>query len=506
MNDQAGAELILQTEGITQHFKGVTALRNVDFNVRKGEIHGLVGQNGAGKSTLVKIISGLLKPSMGRVLVEGEEVQSFTPETARRVYGISVVPQQVEFFPYFSVAENIFINDFPLKRSLIDYKKLNRDAEDWFRKFGLDIDPTAAMEELSFVQQKVVLILKALKDRSKIIILDEPTASLHVAEINLLFGFIREFNKNGVTFIYISHHLDEIFEICHRVTVIRDGELQATKPVGEMDLKGLVHLMVGQNVAALGKKVRESSNEPTFEAVDLCGDQIHHLNFRIMKGEIVGILSSKGSGKEELVRRLFGLSRTGTGRLRFQGKDFSPGSPKDCFDMKICLLPDDRHRDGLFLDKPIRENTTLCSLKKVLSQLGLISRRAEDNQTLDYVERLAIKTPSVEQEVQFLSGGNQQKVLLSKILSADPAMIILDSPTVGVDIKARLEIHQIIEQISDEGISVLLLTSDLDEILSLSDRILVLVKGRIAREIRAGEPLFNARDLGFLMEGGEIDD
>lgn len=502
---QNNPDYILELKEITQYFKGVTALRDVNFAVRRGEIHGLVGQNGAGKSTLVKIISGVLQPSQGKILIDGQEAKNITPQNSQSLYGISIVPQHVELFPYFSVAENMFINNLPLKGGLIDYKTLNAAAGEWFVKFGLDLDPAMPMEELSFVQQKVVLILKALKDQSKIIILDEPTASLHVDEIGNLFKFIKEFNEKGVTFIYISHFMEEIFQICDRVTVLRDGQIQAVEEIAALNLKTLVHRMVGQEVNGLNKEKRENAGETILAVQDFHGEKIlKGVNFALQKGEILGILSNQGSGKDELVKSMFGLTKRRKGRMVFKGETLAIASPEDCFAHKICLLPDDRHRDGLFLDKTVKENISICALPKVTAGGGFINVKTEAEKARIFIERFSIKTPSTEQEVQFLSGGNQQKVLLSKVLNADPDVLVLDSPTVGVDIKARLDIHQIIKEHSDQGLSIILITSDLDEILALSDRILVLVKGAITCEIKAGDPRFNRKDIGFLMEGGEI--
>jgi ABC-type sugar transport system ATPase subunit len=498
-------DTILELKNITHRFTGVPALKDVNFSLKNGEIHGLVGENGAGKSTLVKVIAGILQPSDGEIYLEGEEI-TIHPETQSR-YGISMVPQHVEFFPYLSIAENMYINNLPRKKGgLVDYKGLYEDARVWFEKFDLDINPSTPMEELGFVQQKVILILKALKEQSKIVILDEPTASLYLEEIDHLFQFIKEFNQRGVTFIYISHHLEEIFQICHRVTVLRDGQMQGVFEIADFDLKKLVHVMVGQDVKELTRKERKISQDIVFKIRELQGEKIlKGFNLDLRRGEILGILSNKGGGKDELVRQIFGIDKAQKGNVLFQDEHLEINSPEDCFIHRICLLPDDRHRDGLFLDKPIKENISICALQKILGKLGFITNKKERKSAKKYIDDLSIVTPSSDQEVQFLSGGNQQKVVFSKILNADPQVLVLDSPTVGVDIKSRLEIHEIVKRIAEQGISIILLTSDLDEIVSLSDRILILVRGQVAHEIWADDPRFNRKDLGFLMEGGTLE-
>jgi ABC-type sugar transport system ATPase subunit len=497
------AQPIVCLEGITHRFSGVPALKDVTFNLRSGEIHGLVGENGAGKSTLVKILSGLIRPTEGRILLDGAQVH-ISPETQAR-YGISIVPQHLEIFPYLSVAENLYLNNLPRRRGLVDYPRLNREAKAWFDRFDLNIDPAAAMESIGFVQQKLVMILKALKENSRIIILDEPTASLYLEEIERLFRFVRELNQRGVTFVYISHHLEEIFQICDRVTVLRDGELQGTFEVQSLDLRALVQAMVGREVGTLAREQRELTGEVVLELRGIRGRSVlQGLDLVLRRGEVLGILSSKGGGKDELVEALFGMGQRGRGEMRINGRPVVRLSPQACLKRGMCLLPEDRHGAGLFLSKPVQQNISVSGLERVAGWAGFLSPSRERRNAEGYIRELSIAARSPGQEVQFLSGGNQQKVVFSKVLHPQPRILVLDSPTVGVDIKSRLEIHQAVRRIAGQGISVLLMTSDLDEILSLSDRILVLVKGRVTHEIRADDPHFNRKDIGFLMEGGTL--
>jgi len=494
----------LVVRNITQRFKGVTALRNVSLALRAGEIHGLVGANGAGKSTLMRIIAGEIQPTEGYVLRNGARVQ-LTPASAKTVHGISMVPQHIEFFPHLSVAENVFIDALPLRNGLLDRKNLHERASRLFQQFDLGLDPRTPMDELSFVQQKVVMIIKALQGQASIIILDEPTASLYVHEIEQLFRSIREFNRRGVTFVYISHHLDEIFEVCTRVTVLRDGRIQGTWNASDLDLKQLVFQMVGEDVQGLDRTVSTASAEIVLRVQHLSGTRVlQDVRFDLHKGEILGLLSNKGGGKDELIGQLFGTGAVGKSALECSGQTFTPRSPALCLRHGLYLQPEDRHREGLFLDKRVDENISICALRKCVDRLGFIRVGKENANAASFVSEFSIVTPSMAQQVQFLSGGNQQKVLLSKLLNADPKVLVMDSPTVGVDIKARIDIHRMVRKLASRGISILLVTSDLDEILMLSDRILVLAKGRIAGEIRPGDATFNRVDLGLMMEGGTV--
>lgn len=493
---------IIELKGITHKYSGMVALSDISLAIQNGEIHGLVGENGAGKSTLVKVMSGLIQPSGGGIELDGAPVR-ITPEMQSKL-GISILPQHIEVFPFLSVAENLYAGKYPARGGLIDYRRLNEEARSWFDRFDLDIDPEAPMESLGFVQQKLVLIVKALKDNARLIILDEPTASLHHEEIEQLFRFVLEFNRKGASFVYISHHLEEIFKICHRVTVLKDGRLQGTFDVKTLDLRKLVHAMVGRDIGSLEKPAVRAFGPAVLAVRDLSsGGMLKGVSFEVRSGEVLGVLSNKGGGKDDLVRGLFGLGGGNAGELRLGDAPFSARSPRDAFRRGLCLLPEDRHREGLFLEKPLSENISACGLPGVCGRLGFLRRGSETNLAENYIRELSIATSSVRKLVQHLSGGNQQKVVFSKILHSGPKVLVLDSPTVGVDVKSRLEIHQAVRRVAGTGVAVLLLTSDLEEILTLSDRIVVLVKGRIVREILPDQSAFNRRDLGVIMEGGE---
>jgi ABC-type sugar transport system ATPase subunit len=504
---QAGmskSKALLEVRNVTHFYSGFAALKNVDFELAAGSIHALVGENGAGKSTLVKVIAGIIQPTDGDILLEGNKVR-ITPVT-RRELGISIVPQHVEFFPYLSLAENIFMDSLPKRGPFVDYKKLRATTAQWFDRFGLPFSPDTMLHELSFVQQKVLAILKALKDDGKIIILDEPTASLHVGEIRQMFGFIREFNARGVSFIYISHHLQEVFDICDTVSVLRDGAMQGRFAVADLDLKKLVAAMVGAEVeqTRAGER-RPRTCEPVLAVRRLSGkDIVRDIDFTLNKGEVLGIVSNRGSGKDELVGALFGIAKAKDGSIGVMGKHAVLSSSWRAMERQIMLLPEDRHKQGLFLGKTITENITAANLDAVVNRARMINRKQENAVSLRYIGDLSIACTGPAQNVRFLSGGNQQKVVVGKVLHTLPKIILLDSPTVGVDVKARAEIHRLILGLSESGISIVVFSSDIEEITAICDRVLVLSRGRLTNEIFPGDDHFNVRSLGVLIEGGTL--
>ncbi len=497
-------QALLEVRNITHRFSGFAALKNVNFSLQTGSVHALVGENGAGKSTLVKAISGIIQPTEGEILLDGTTVQ-ITPAT-RKSLGISIVSQHVELFPHLTLAENIFMDDIPRRGPFIDRGKLRDMTAQWFDRFGLPFSPNTPMRELSFVQQKILTILKALKDNGRIIILDEPTASLHTAEIEQLFSFIREFNAKGVAFIYISHHLQEIFDICDTVSVLRDGIMQGSFPVTEIDLPRLVSSMVGENIEQ-GRSTTQKprSGRTVLEVKGLCGAKVvNDASFSLNAGEILGIVSNRGSGKNELVEALFGITRAKSGSIEFDGKRVELSSPRKAMDLTMMLLPEDRHRQGLFLDKSIVENITAANLPSTTNRMGLLNPRREESIAEKHIRDLSIACAGSSQNARFLSGGNQQKVMVGKVLQTAPRVILLDSPTVGVDIKARADIHRLVRKLAESGISVIVFSSDLEEIVLLCDRVLVLSRGQLTREILPGDVNFNIRDLGILIEGGDV--
>ncbi|MHB1347031.1 MAG: sugar ABC transporter ATP-binding protein, partial [Candidatus Humimicrobiaceae bacterium] len=450
----------------------------------------------------VKIISGIFPKTSGDIFIEGKEVKEYSPIIAMKNFGITLVPQNVEFHTGMTVKENLFINDLPFKLGFVDNKKMFNETKGWFEKFSLDISPNALMESTSFVQKKVILIIKALKENSKILILDEPTASLHFQEKELLFDYIREFNKKGVTFIYISHHLDEVFAICDRVTILKDGKIVSVKNVKETNKAEIVEQMIGKKEAIFIKSDKKVDAESSIEIIGFEDKNlVHDININIKKGEILSIVGIKGCGKEELIDYIFGRKKRTNGRLIILGKEVKKISPDKSLYNGICLLPEDRKGMYLFIDKSIKENIAFSNIKKILNRFGFLNRRKENNLAAKYKNEFDIKAPSLEKEVQFLSGGNQQKVAFAKAINTDPKVLILHEPTVGIDVGTRLEIHQMIEDLTKEGLSILLISSDIEEVTRVSDRILVMFNGTITKEVKRTDKEFNEKDIILLMEG-----
>ena len=494
--------LILETKNMTKQFAGVTALDQINFGVKTGEIHGLIGQNGAGKSTLVKIISGIFPKTSGEIFIEGKEVREYSPIIAMKNFGITLVPQNVEFHSGMTIKENLFINDLPFKFGFVDNKKMFNETKNWFEKFSLDISPNALMESTSFVQKKVILIIKALKENSKILILDEPTASLHYQEKELLFNYIREFNKKNVTFIYISHHLDEVFSICDRVTILKDGKIVSVKNVKDTSKAEIVEQMIGKKEAKFVKGDKKINTESSIEIIGFKDKNlVQDVNINVKKGEILSIVGIKGCGKEELIEYIFGRKKRVKGRLLILGKEIKKISPDKSLNNGICLLPEDRKGMYLFIDKSIKENIAFSNLKKILNRFGFLDGKKESVLAAKYKSEFDIKAPSLNKEVQFLSGGNQQKVAFAKAINTEPKVLILHEPTVGIDVGTRLEIHQMIEDLTKEGISILLVSSDIEEVIRISDRILIMFSGKITKEVKRTDKEFNEKDIILLMEG-----
>lgn len=496
-------EALLELRNITHSYGATPVLKRVDFALRTGEIHALCGENGAGKSTLVKIVAGLVRPTAGDMLLEGRAV-AVSPEMRRRL-GISIVPQHVDLFPGLTVAENLFITRLPRTvLGTIDLKKLHKDARHWLDRFSLDIDPSALVETLPFVQQKLLLIVKALKDESRIVILDEPTASLSQDDIDNLFDNIRAFNREGVSFIYISHHLEEIFSICHTVTTLRDGRVVRSCPIEALDLRTLIADMVGDVAKPDSRPLPATSGEPVIRIRNLRGPKIlREFAVDVHAGEIVGVVGHRASGKDELLDVLLALRPGGRKDVFLKGAPIVLDSPRAGLSHGICLLPADRHRDGLFLDQSIVRNITISDLAKTVDRRGFFDSGKEAQIARKLGEELSLRAASIEQEVQFLSGGNQQKVVFSKMMHADPIVLILDSPTVGVDVRSRSEIHNAVRAMAANGVAVLLVSSDVDEVLALSDRVNVMFKGRITHEISSQASGFERANVGYLLEGGQ---
>lgn len=475
-------EKILEMKNISKAFYGVQALNNVDFSVLRGETHILLGENGAGKSTLVKILSGAYHKDAGEIFFDGEQIEISTPLDAQRK-GISIIYQEFNLIPGLSVAENIFLGREPVKgNKLINWRVLNEDAKAILDKLHADVSPTALVATLSVAEQQFVEIAKALSFGAKLIIMDEPSATLTPAEIDRLFAVIRDLKRAGVSIIYISHHLDEIFEIGDRVTVLRDGELVATDDIKNVTKDMIIRWMVGRDLTNTYPPRTTTPGEVVLEVQNLSRrGELHDISFHLRRGEILGIAGLVGSGRTELVRALYGADPIDRGEIKLHGRTLAIKTPKESIKNGIGFLPEDRKQEGLVLEQSVKNNVTLANLVKVVKN-GIISGSAEKAAVDEYVRNLGIRTVNQQVLIKNLSGGNQQKVVLAKWLFTDSDILIFDEPTRGIDVGAKYEIYQLMNRLTEQGKSVIMVSSELPEIIGMSDRVLVLHNGRITGE------------------------
>jgi rhamnose transport system ATP-binding protein len=474
---------MLLASHVTKSYAGVRALADASIEVRAGEIHALVGENGAGKSTLVRVLTGATAPDDGSVEIAGEPVTQFAPVEARR-RGVVAIHQHPALFPDLSVAENLALGVEP--NSLfrrVRWPERRANAREALARVGADIDVDREARSLSLPEQQLVEIARALSVRARLLILDEPTASLTPREVDRLFALLRELRGQGVAVIYISHRLDELPRLADRVTVLRDGRTVGTQPMSAVDDAGLIRLMVGREVAAIFPKREIAIGEPVLDVEHLSSSEagVQDVSITVRRGEIVGLAGLVGAGRTELARALFGLARRDRGQMRVAGKAVDPRSPAEAIAAGIAYLPEDRRRHGVVLDLPVSMNLTLAALTAI-SKRGVLDRTAERATAQALVDALAVKTASLETPVRLLSGGNQQKVALGRWLVRPPEVLVLDEPTQGVDVGAKAEIHRIIGDLAERGMGVLLISSELLEVLGMSDRILVMRRGALVAE------------------------
>ncbi len=474
---------LLEARRITKSYPGVCALDSVDFLLKAGEVHCLAGENGAGKSTLIEIIGGSYMKDSGSLFLQGREVEFTSPKHAQE-HGIAVLHQELPTLPDLSVAENIFLSRQPRSAmGVIDYAEMNRQAKGWLDMINADINPRALMGRLPLSKQQLVSIAKAISLKARVIVFDEPSAVLTTAELERLFEIIKSFKAEGRGIIYISHRLEEIFEIGDRVTVLRNGRLVGTENITAITREALVRMLVGREVS---EEYRQTSSRagadrtPVLEVRGLGrGGVIEDINLSVARGEILGVYGLVGAGRSEVARAIIGADRIDRGEILLEGRKMRIRSPRDAIRNGICLAPEDRKSQGVLLEKPVSENIALPSMKRMrnflLLSYGRISRYASD-----FVEKLKISTPHVNQYVKFLSGGNQQKVVLAKWLGMELKVFIFDEPTRGIDVGAKEEIRALIRGLAAEGKAIILISSEIPEILSISDRIAVMYSGKIA--------------------------
>ena len=495
---------LLVASGLTKTYGGVHALKSADFELRAGEVHALVGENGAGKSTIIKILSGAVQPDSGVITLGGETVARNNPVLARRL-GISVIYQQPALFPDLTVAENIALTlDNPSPWRKIDWRTRRDRAQTLLDSVGAAIDPMTRVSQLSMPEQQLVEIARALGANAQVLILDEPTASLTDREVEKLFAVIRGMRARGVGLIYVSHRLEELFEIADRVTILRDGTVIAMKTMSEVNRDELIHLMVGRQLSAVFPKREIEHGDVVLEARNLTSKAagIGNVSFVIRAGEILGFAGLVGAGRTELAEVLFGLRPIDSGEILLRGQPARIESPKDAVDLGIAYVPEDRRHHGVILDLSIAANTSLANLAAVSSR-GFLATSQERALAADYLQRLNIKADGIDAPVSSLSGGNQQKVCLGKWLATNPSVLILDEPTQGIDVGAKSEVHKLMCDLAARGMAIMMISSELPEVLGMSDRIAVMRKGAITGVLnRAGatQPLVMSLALGGLRE------
>jgi ribose transport system ATP-binding protein len=473
--------------GIEKSFPGVKALQGVTFHVRRGEVHGLVGENGAGKSTLMKILSGAYRADRGELTHEGEVIAHPTP-SGMIERGVAVIYQEFAQAEHLSVAENIFMNRMPRNRlGLINWERAETEALDSMRRLGFEIDPLSRVSDLSVAQRQMVEIARAVSRDARLIVLDEPSAVLGDAELEKLFATIRSLQSEGVAFIYISHRLKEVFELCQHATVLRDGKLVASRPVSEWTTETLIQSMVGRPLTDYFPPRKPSPGKVVLRVEKLTRRGVlDDINFFVRAGEIVGVCGLAGAGRSELLRAVVGADPIASGEIELNGVTRRISSPRRAIRMGIGFAPEDRKTEGLFLNQSVTFNVTISRLKNFMAA-GTLKLGREREAVEDYVKRLRVKTPLVETPVGSLSGGNQQKCVIAKQLNARCDLLLVDEPTRGVDVGARREIYELlVDLVERQGLAVLMVSSELPEIIGMCDRILVMREGRISAELGRG--------------------
>ncbi|MEW8972920.1 MAG: sugar ABC transporter ATP-binding protein [Tissierellaceae bacterium] len=492
---------ILKMKNITKNFPGVKALDDVDFTVYENEVMALLGENGAGKSTLMKILSGVYTKDEGEIVLEGKAMDITSPRDAIEK-GIAIIHQELNLVPYLTVYENIFLGR-EIKSSYggLDRKQMIDQSREILERLNVNISPTKKVNYLSIAQQQMVEIAKALSLNAKIIIMDEPTDTLTDNEVSSLFEIIRELKRQGKGLVYISHRISEIFEICDKVTILRDGQFVAEKDVLDVDEDEIIRLMVGRALDEQFPYMETNYDEEVLKIDNLSNKYVKNISFTLKKGEVLGISGLVGAGRTELAKTIYGFYKKDIGRVILNGEELSLNSPKEALNKGIAYVSEDRKSDGLILIMDVKSNTTISALEKFKTFLG-IDKKKEYKVAEEYRDKINIKTPSLYQKVKNLSGGNQQKVAIAKALLTDPKVLILDEPTRGVDVGAKREIYDLLNEIKKEGRSIIMISSEMPEIIGMSDRILVMHEGELKGEL-SKEEATQEKIMSYIVRGEE---
>lgn len=477
----------LVIQNISKAFPNVQALNDVSLEIRPGEILAFVGENGAGKSTLLKIINGDYQPDSGTMTIDSEGLVFPNPLSAHKA-GIRVIYQEPEIVPGIDVAENIWIGELPQKMGFVNREYLYTEVQKDLHEYGFDsiLSARTMGDKLSAAQKQVVEIMRALKSNVRVLALDEPTSSLTDDEVEQLFTLVRRLRDQGIAIIYVSHRINEILELCDRVAILRDGELVTVRPAHEMDERTIVHLMVGRDMSEIFSRKYAAKEHEILRVEGLNSRWHENINFHINAGEVVGFAGLVGAGRTELAKVIFGDLKKDNGKIYLDGEEVNISSPKSAIAKGIGFTPEDRKREGLFLIRNVLENVSVV-IVRMLTKLGFVNRNKESEIATSYIDKMDIKTPSLKQEIGKLSGGNQQKVVLARWLAARPKVLILDEPTRGIDVGAKAEIYKLIDNLANEGYGIMFISSELPEILKLSDRIYVMHDGRITGELTGAE-------------------
>lgn len=478
---------VLELKHISKFYPGVVALDDISLSIQKGEIHALIGENGAGKSTLIKTCSGAISPSKGEIIVDDKTFKSMTPSLSEQ-NGIGVIYQEFNLVGDLSVAENIFLGRAIRKGIIVDQKAMEREAKNILESLHINISPRTLVKNLSVGYQQMVEIAKAVSQNANILIMDEPSAPLTNAEVESMFAIVDQLKKNGVTIIYISHRLEEIFRLSDRVTILRDGKYVTTLHTADTTKDELIHFMVGRKLTEIYpvRSPKCIKDEIVFEAINVSGNGDDNISLQIHKGEVLGLGGLVGAGRTEFTELVFGMKAKTSGRFLFHGKEILPQSPKQAIHMGIGLVPEDRKAKGALLELSIKQNINMPIYSRI-SKGTVIDTKKEHEIADKYQKEISIKTPTLNQLVKNLSGGNQQKVILAKWLAADVELLIFDEPTRGIDVGAKQEIYTLMNTLVEHGKAVLMISSEMEELMGMSDRILILSEGCMAGELQKSE-------------------
>jgi inositol transport system ATP-binding protein len=487
---------LLQMVGIAKGFPGVQALRGVDFTVGRGEVHALLGENGAGKSTLLKILAGAQQPDTGTIRFDGTEVHLTDPHRAQRL-GIVTIYQEFNLIPTLSVAENVFIGRLPVRLGRVDWAELHRRTRALIQEVGLAVDPRRLVSDLSVAEQQMVEIARALSMDAKLVVMDEPTSALSDKEVQRLFAIVAGLKGRGISVVFVTHRLEEVMRICDRATVLRDGTFVGEAAVADLDIERIIRMMVGREVDRLFAH-REGAGMGSValavrgitrghDARDPHAVMLHAIDLEVRKGEILGLAGLVGAGRTELARAIFGADQIQAGKILLDGQETVIRSPIDAIRAGIGLVPEDRKQQALFLALAIRNNLSAACMDRLTGPLGILRRKAEDELVESFRRKLGIRMASADQAVGNLSGGNQQKVVLARWLALQPKVLIVDEPTRGIDVAAKAEVHTLLYELAATGIAILAISSELPEILTISDRIVTMREGRVTGEIGRSE-------------------